>query len=140
MRRTIASTLNDRGHRTTTGGPWSAHQVLRVLSNRIYLGELSFRGITATGCHPPIIEQTIFDEAQRDPGRPRRELLQARRERLGLPAHRADALPIVRQGDDRHPGARPQPRLPVLHLLHPRPVRPGRCPPHGWTPTLSNTL
>ena len=57
--------LNDRGHRTTTGGHWSAHQVLRVLSNRIYLGELSFRGITATGCHPPVIEQTTFDEAQR---------------------------------------------------------------------------
>ncbi len=36
-----------------------------MLSNRIYLGELSFRGITCAGCHPPIIEQTTFDEAQR---------------------------------------------------------------------------
>ena len=63
--RTIANTLNERGHRTTSGGQWSAHQVLRVLSNRIYLGELTFRGITCAGCHPPIIEQTTFDEAQR---------------------------------------------------------------------------
>ena len=63
--RSIASTLNDRGHRTTTSGPWSAHQVLRVLSNRTYLGELTFRGITATGCHPAIIEQAVFGEAQR---------------------------------------------------------------------------
>jgi site-specific DNA recombinase len=63
--RAIANTLNDRGHRTTTTGQWSAHQVLRVLSNRIYLGELSFRGITTTGCHPPIIEQTTFDQAHR---------------------------------------------------------------------------
>jgi site-specific DNA recombinase len=62
--RSIASTLNDRGHRTTTGGNWSAHQVLRVLSNRIYLGELTFRGITATGSHPPIIELAAFTEAQ----------------------------------------------------------------------------
>jgi len=36
-----------------------------VLANRVCLGELSSRGITATGCHPPIIEQTTFDEAQR---------------------------------------------------------------------------
>jgi site-specific DNA recombinase len=63
--RAVANTLNDRGHRTTTGGRWSAHQVLRVLSNRIYLGELSFRGITCSGCHPPIIDQATFDEAQR---------------------------------------------------------------------------
>jgi site-specific DNA recombinase len=62
---TIAHTLNDRGHRTTTGGQWSAHQVLRVLANRVYLGELTFRGITATGCHPAIIEQAAFARAQR---------------------------------------------------------------------------
>ena len=63
--RTIASALNDRGHRTTTGGAWSAHQVVRVLSNRVYLGELTFRGITTTGCHPPIIENGTFADAQR---------------------------------------------------------------------------
>lgn len=63
--RTIATLLNDRGHRTTTGGRWSAHQVLRVLANRIYLGELTFRGITTTGCHPPIIDDAVFGEAQR---------------------------------------------------------------------------
>jgi site-specific DNA recombinase len=63
--KTIARTLNDRGHRTTTGGPWSAHQVLRVLSGRIYLGELTFRGITTTSCHPAIIDDTAFGEAQR---------------------------------------------------------------------------
>jgi site-specific DNA recombinase len=63
--RTIASALNDRGHRTTTGGTWSAHQVVRVLSNRVYLGELTFRGITTTRCHPPIIENGTFADAQR---------------------------------------------------------------------------
>jgi len=63
--RAIATLLNDRGHRTTTGGRWSAHQVLRVLANRIYLGELTFRGITATGCHRAIIDDTVFAGAQR---------------------------------------------------------------------------
>jgi site-specific DNA recombinase len=38
--------------------------VLRLLANRVYLGELTFRGITATGCHPAIIEQAIFAGAQ----------------------------------------------------------------------------
>ena len=60
----IARALNDRGHRTTTGGPWSAHQVLRVLSNRIYLGELTFRGIIATGSHPPLVDAPVFAQAQ----------------------------------------------------------------------------
>jgi site-specific DNA recombinase len=35
-----------------------------VLANRIYVGELSFRGITVTSCHPPVIEQTTLDQAQ----------------------------------------------------------------------------
>ncbi len=63
--RAIANLLNERGHRTTTSGRWSAHQVLRVLSNRVYLGELSFRGITVSGCHSPVMEGTTFDAAQR---------------------------------------------------------------------------
>ncbi len=63
--RAIANTLNERGQRTTAAGRWSAHQVLRVLSNRVYLGELAFRGITASGCHPPIIDEMLFGAAQR---------------------------------------------------------------------------
>jgi site-specific DNA recombinase len=63
--KTVAHTLNERGHRTTTGGPWSAHQVLRVLSNPVYLGELTFRSITATASHQAIIEDAIFPGAQR---------------------------------------------------------------------------
>jgi site-specific DNA recombinase len=39
--------------------------VLRVLTNRIYLGELTFRNITATGCHPAIIDDGTFADAQR---------------------------------------------------------------------------
>jgi site-specific DNA recombinase len=56
--RTIAQTLNDRGHRTTTGGTWSGHQVLRALTNRVYLGELTFRDTTVTDTHEPISAST----------------------------------------------------------------------------------
>ena len=62
--KTVARTLNNRGHRTTTGGPWSAHQVARLLANRIYLGELAFRGVTATQSHPPIVSEATFTQAQ----------------------------------------------------------------------------
>ncbi|GAA4838748.1 recombinase family protein [Saccharopolyspora rosea] len=61
----VARVLNDRGHRTTTGGTWSAYQVLRVLSNKVYIGELSFREITVNDCHPPLIDSETFAEAQR---------------------------------------------------------------------------
>ncbi len=61
----IASVLNDRGHRTTAGGTWSAYQVLRVLANRIYIGELSFREITVDDCHTPLVDAETFEEAQR---------------------------------------------------------------------------
>jgi site-specific DNA recombinase len=61
----VASVLNEYGNRTTTGGLWSAHQVLRVLSSRVYLGELTFRGITTASRHPAIIDEKAFAETQR---------------------------------------------------------------------------
>ncbi|BAD59300.1 hypothetical protein NFA_44490 [Nocardia farcinica IFM 10152] len=76
--RSVASTLNDRGHRTTTGGLWSGNHVLRALSNRTYLGELTFRGHTVTGSHEPIIDTEQWERGQ--------TILQSRTEN---PAHRA---------------------------------------------------
>ena len=61
----IARILNDRGHRTTTGGPWSGHQVNRALTNRVYLGELTFRDTTLTGTHDPIIDPALWAKADR---------------------------------------------------------------------------
>ncbi|MGY2029442.1 recombinase family protein [Nocardia gipuzkoensis] len=61
----IAKLLNERGYRTTTGGTWSGHQVLRLLSNRVYLGELSFRDIVVADCHPPLVDPDLFAEAER---------------------------------------------------------------------------
>ena len=62
--RAIAKRLNDNGHRTAAGGPWSGHQVIRVLSNRVYIGEISFRDITVPNAHEPIIDTDTFDIAQ----------------------------------------------------------------------------
>ncbi|GAA5110117.1 recombinase family protein [Haloechinothrix salitolerans] len=61
----IATLLNERGHRTTGGGTWSGYQVLRVLSNRIYIGELAFRGITVEDCHAPLVDSETFEHAER---------------------------------------------------------------------------
>jgi site-specific DNA recombinase len=60
----IAHVLNDRGHRTTTGRNWSGHQVLRALTNRIHLGELSFRDTTVTDTHPAIITPDVWARAE----------------------------------------------------------------------------
>lgn len=62
--RAIAKVLNERGHRTSSGGKWSGHQVIRALNNRVYLGELSFRDITTTNTHDPIIDTTTWAQAQ----------------------------------------------------------------------------
>ncbi|PPJ24454.1 recombinase family protein, partial [Nocardia nova] len=44
---------------------WSGHQVLRTLSNPVYIGELSFRDITVADCHPPLIDIDTYTEAAR---------------------------------------------------------------------------
>ncbi|GAA5115350.1 recombinase family protein [Haloechinothrix salitolerans] len=62
--RAIAKILNDRGHRTSSGGKWSGYQVIRALNNRVYLGELTFRETTVTDTHAPIIDLTRWEQAQ----------------------------------------------------------------------------
>src|SRR6266540_91664 len=47
--RAIATWLNPAGHRTRAGRPWSHASVITVLRNRVYLGEISYRGQH----HPP---------------------------------------------------------------------------------------
>ncbi|WP_367115196.1 recombinase family protein [Actinophytocola sp.] len=89
----IAGVINDRGFRTATGKLWSPQQVLRVLSNRVYLGELTFREITTDNCHPAIVDPTVFAEAQR--------LMDQRGESMG---HRAaNASDYVASGKLRCP-------------------------------------
>jgi site-specific DNA recombinase len=59
----IARTLHTRGLRTRTGGPWLARTVAGILNNRVYLGELTFRDVTVTAAHPPLVDPATFDQA-----------------------------------------------------------------------------
>ncbi|HWC82121.1 MAG TPA: recombinase family protein [Pseudonocardiaceae bacterium] len=63
--RAVADRLNARGFRTAVDGPWSGHQVVRVLANRVYLGEICFREITTADAHPPIIDADTFTLAEK---------------------------------------------------------------------------
>jgi site-specific DNA recombinase len=60
----IARTLHTRGSRTRTGSPWSARTVAGILTNRVYLGELTFRDITVTEAHPPLVDEATFHQAE----------------------------------------------------------------------------
>ncbi len=59
----------------------------------------------------------------RHPHRARRAPRQVRGRRLRLPPHRQDPLPTLRTGIPRHVGHRQTQPVPLLHLLHPQPVR-----------------
>jgi site-specific DNA recombinase len=42
--RSVANWLNEAGHRTKTGQPWSHTSVLTLLRNPVYVGQVYFRG------------------------------------------------------------------------------------------------
>jgi site-specific DNA recombinase len=62
--RAIANWLNDQGHRTRNGRRWSHVAVLTVLRNRVYLGEIFFRGTWYPAPHQPLIGRNVFDQVQ----------------------------------------------------------------------------
>ncbi|MDQ1247930.1 MAG: site-specific recombinase [Actinomycetota bacterium] len=63
--RNIALRLNTHGHRTRNGNLWSGHTILRILGNRLYLGEIAFRDQLAIDAHEPLIDHATFDECTR---------------------------------------------------------------------------
>jgi len=80
----ISQRLNDAGlplktAQTPRAKPWTKDLVLRILRNRLYLGELSCQGEFVVAEHPALIEAELFDRVQRmlDP-KDRRERLQSR--------------------------------------------------------------
>ena len=56
----IANWLNEQGHRTRGGKPWSFKLVLTVLRNRAYLGEVFFRDRWHPAPHPRLINCRDF--------------------------------------------------------------------------------
>src|SRR5213078_284146 len=70
--RGIVNWLNQRGHRTRGGKPWSFNLVFTILRNRSYLGEVPFRDQWFAAPHKALVEPEVFAAVQR--------LLQARGE------------------------------------------------------------
>jgi hypothetical protein len=77
----IAESLNSDGLRSARGGPWNAGKIRRILTNQIYAGTMVYNKTTqklmtptrrnpqkdwirTPGAFAPLIEATIFDEAQ----------------------------------------------------------------------------
>jgi site-specific DNA recombinase len=60
----VANELNNRRYRTKEGKPWSGQSVLTVLNNRVYIGEIFFRGTHYKAPHPPLVEASVFSTAQ----------------------------------------------------------------------------
>ncbi len=60
----VANHLNERGHRTRNNKPWNHKAVLKVLTNRAYIGEVWFRDQYHQAPHAPLVERALFDAAQ----------------------------------------------------------------------------
>ncbi len=60
----LASWLTERGYRTKQGKPFNPHAVLTMLKNRVYLGEVFFRGQHHPAPHEPLVERDLFERAQ----------------------------------------------------------------------------
>ena len=61
----IARYLNERGIPTATGGKWGKNSFHSIFANRRYLGKYIFQGNEIDGGMPRIIDDALFEEAQR---------------------------------------------------------------------------
>jgi site-specific DNA recombinase len=61
----IANRLNKSGHRTKSGKRWNHPAVLTVLANRVYVGEIYYRGAYHPAPHPRLVDTKLFSTAQR---------------------------------------------------------------------------
>jgi len=62
--RALAVWLNEAGHRTKAGRPWSHTAVLTVLRNPVYVGKVFFRDALHDGPHPHLVDDKLFDRVQ----------------------------------------------------------------------------
>ncbi|MGH2745134.1 MAG: recombinase family protein, partial [Thermoleophilaceae bacterium] len=59
----LAHWLTERGYRTRRGKAFNPKAVLGILRNRVYLGEIFFRGVHHPGPHEPLIDHELFERA-----------------------------------------------------------------------------
>jgi site-specific DNA recombinase len=74
--RNIAAWLNDNGYRNRKGKRFHFQQILRMLTNRVYLSEIRWNDDWHQGSHEPLILTDLFDRAN--------ALLRARGDDLSL--------------------------------------------------------
>jgi site-specific DNA recombinase len=60
----VADWLNANGHRNSIGRPWTYSNVVRVLRNRVYIGEVKWRDQWHPAKHPTLVPKEVFDAAQ----------------------------------------------------------------------------
>jgi site-specific DNA recombinase len=61
---TIARWLTDNGYRTKNNKPFNPQAVFTILRNRVYLGEIYYRGRHYEAPHPALIRSDLFERAQ----------------------------------------------------------------------------
>ena len=62
--RALAVWLNESGHRTKAGRPWSHTAVLTVLRNPVYVGKIYFRDSLHDGPHEHLVDEKLFSRVQ----------------------------------------------------------------------------
>lgn len=63
----------EREHPKPSARGWSANDIRRILSRRVYLGEVRYGDLLQTGCHPPLTDPASFTAAQPGPARAKRK-------------------------------------------------------------------
>lgn len=63
--RKIASNLNEQGIKTKNGKLWAITAVKTILNNRIYIGEVKWKGNYQKGNHTRIIDDTLWNQTQK---------------------------------------------------------------------------
>lgn len=62
--RLIVEELNEAGNFRRDGKQWNLSHIYRILSNRVYIGEVEYKGEIYPGEQEPIIDREIWDDTQ----------------------------------------------------------------------------